>query len=400
MIPILYDKNETAFQTNGLCRLRDCISATVVEERNGLYELDIQYPLGGANYELIQVGRIIGVTHDESGDIEPFDIVSYSKPIDGVVTFHCTHISYRLSYYTVTGSSINSLSDAFNLFKSAEPSMPFSFNTDKDNTGYLACADGIPRSIRQMMGGIEGSILDAYGGEYSYNNWSVFLHSTRGKQRDFSIRYGVNLLDYNEEYDTQGTYMSCIPYWTNGEITVVGNKVNASASTVTDRDECIPLDLSDKFEDEPTTAQVEAAALSYMNANHTHLPGQTIHVEFARLQDVGFEELQSLYQCNLCDTIRVIFSDYNTSGQFKIVKTIWDVLQDKYESMELGDLSMSLSEALGISKYTEGQTNEFLSVIATDMFLNLPNYQTSSTTDKAIYDAVVSLGWDGDVLIP
>ena len=119
MIPILYDKNETAFASNGLARLRDCISALVVEERNGVYELEFQYPQDGANFDLIQIGRIVCVTHDDSGDIQPFDIVSYTKPIDGVVTFHAVHISYRQSYLTVTGSNIQSLADAFLAFKNA-----------------------------------------------------------------------------------------------------------------------------------------------------------------------------------------------------------------------------------------------------------------------------------------
>ena len=112
MIPILFEKTETAFNNNGLGRLRDCISCVVTEERNGIYECDFELPVTSSDYEDVQIGRIIGVTHDDTDDIQPFDIVSYSKPIDGVVTFHAVHISYRQSYMTVTGSNINSLSDA------------------------------------------------------------------------------------------------------------------------------------------------------------------------------------------------------------------------------------------------------------------------------------------------
>jgi phage-related protein len=349
MIPILYNKDEAAFSSNGLGRLRDCISCVVTEERNGIYECDFDYPVGGANYENVQIGNIIGVTHDESGDIQPFDIVSYSKPINGIVTFHCTHISYRQSYMTVTGSNINSLAAAFDLIETAQPSNPFVYRTNKDSTGYLGAGDGIPHSVRQILGGIQGSILDAYGGEYEWDKWKVTLHASRGQVRDFSIRYGVNMLDYNEDYDIQGTYSSCIPYWTDGTTTVVGNKVDSFGSTVTVRGECVPLDLSDKFETEPTQAQLESAAQTYMNSNTTFVPAQNIHVEFVRLQDMGYEELENLLQCNLCDTITVIFPGNNGSAQYKIVKTVWDVLRDRYESMELGDLSMSLAEALGVS---------------------------------------------------
>ena len=350
MIPILYEKTETAFVSNGLGRLRDCTECLVTEERNGVYEASFSYPTSGANFDLIQVGRIIGVTHDESGDIEPFDIVSYSKPIQGVVTFHCVHISYRLSYMTVTASSINSLSAAFTAFESAVPSMPFSFHTDKTSTGFVAGFDGLPHTVRSLMGGTEGSILDAYGGEYSFNNWQVYLHSARGQFRDFAVRYGVNMLDYNEDYDTQGTFSSCIPYWTDGTDKVIGDRVDSTGATITGHGECVPLNLSDKFENKPTKAQVEAEAAAYLSSNNPPVPKQTIKVNFARLQDMGYENLGNLMQCNLCDTIEVIFPDLNGQGTYKIVKTVYNVLLERYDSLELGKLSTTLAEALGVSQ--------------------------------------------------
>ncbi len=352
MIPILYDKTETAFLSNGLGRLHDCISCVVTEERNGIYECDFEYPVSGENYELIQLGRIIGVVTDDTGDFQPFDIVSFTKPINGIVTFHCVHISYRQSYLTVTGSNINSLSDAFTMLGTAEPSNPFTYWTDKTSSAYLAAADGKPKSVRQILGGVEGSILDTYGGEYEWDKFLVKLWASRGQVRDFSIRYGVNMTEYNEDTNNEGTYQSVIPYWTDGTTTIIGDKQTGSQTTVTGRDETVPLDLSDKFdtsESAPTKAQVEAMALSMLNSQNTALPTQNISVSFVRLQDLGYEGLGSLLQCKLCDTIGVVFPDYGQEGQFKIVKTTWDVLLDRYESMELGNLPTTLSEALGIS---------------------------------------------------
>lgn len=357
MIPILYEKDETLFESNGLGRLRDAISATVIEERNSIYELDFSYPTTGAHFDEIQVGRIVGVTHDESGNIQPFDIVSYTKPIDGVVTFHCTHISYRQSYMTAIGTNINSLTDAFSVLSNAEPSNPFGYQTDKNSTGYMSAGDGLPHSVRSMLGGMQGSILDTYGGEYEWDKWTVNLWNARGRARDFSIRYGVNMFDYNEEYDTQSTYSSCVPYWTDGTTTVVGNRTDSNGATITGRGECVPLDLSDRFETQPTQTELEQMALTYMNNNNTFLPSQNIHVEFVRLQDLGYEGFENLLECNLCDTINVIFPDYNGSAQYKIVKTVWDVLRDRYESMELGDLSVTLAEALGVSSEKEAKNN-------------------------------------------
>lgn len=355
MIPILYDKTETVFTSNGLGRLRDCISCVVTEERNGIYECDFEYPITGAHYDEIQVGRIIGVTHDESEGIQPFDIVSYTKPIDGIVTFHCTHVSYRLSYVTKVTYNVNSLAEAFAIFEAVMPDgYPFTFWTDKDSTGYLGCSDEIPKSIRSVLGGVQGSILDSYGGEYEWDKWTVKLWSARGQARDFTIRYGVNMLDYNEELSIEGTFSSCFPYWTDGTLVYTIGTVDSNGSTVTGRKESVPLDLSDKFESQPSESELRQAALAYMDGNNTFNPVQNIHVEFARLQDLGeFENYQSLLECNLCDTIDVIFPDYDVKRQYKIVKTTWDVLRDRYESMELGDLSVTLSEALGVTQGTE-----------------------------------------------
>lgn len=350
MIPILYEKDETFFESNGLGRLRDCISCVVTEERNSVYEAEFQYPVTGTNYDLIELGRVIGVTHDDTDDIEPFDIVSFTKPINGVVTFHCVHISYRQSYLTVTGSNINSLANAFALLGNAVPSNPFTYWTDITSSGYMAAADGTPRTVRQMLGGIEGSILDTYGGEYEWDKFSVKLWKNRGQERDFTVRYGVNMLTYDDEVDSQGTYSSCIPYYKSGDSVVVGNRVTSDNVTVSGRGECVPLDLTDKFESQPSTAQLEAMAASIMNSKNTSSPAQTIKVSFLRLQDMDeYSSFENLLQCRLCDTIKVVFSDYGTQGQFKIVKTVWNVLLDRYEEMELGTLSVTLSEALGIS---------------------------------------------------
>ena len=414
MIPILYEASETAFASNGLGRLRDCITCIVTEERNGIYECDFTYPMDGAHFAEIIPGRIVLVTHDDTGDTQPFDIVSYSKPIDGIVTFHATHISYRLSKTVVAGTNIQSLADAFTMFASAEPSMPFIFNTDKTSTGYMASADGTPRSVRQYLGGIEGSVLDAYGGEYEWDKFTVTLHQSRGVVRDWSIRYGVNMTNYQDDTDYQGAYTSCIPYWTGSDsdgapVIVTGNRVDSSGVSYNGRNECVPLDLTDKFETEPTSAQLETMAASIMSQRQPYLAGQTINVDFVRLQDMTeYEGYAPLLQCRLCDTLTVIFPDYTMQGQFKIVKTTWDVLEDRFTGMELGALSVSLAEALGITNALEKSTgiDQVVSQVqALDGRLDaVETWQTSpplfvAVNRSASIGTVAGGGWKTDLTI-
>lgn len=237
------------------------------------------------------------------------------------------------------------------MLKNSEPDNPFTYWTNKTSTGYMSSADGIPKTVRSFLGGVEGSILDAYGGEIEWDKWTVRLWGSRGEDRDFSIRYGVNMLNYDEDFDSSGTYSSCIPYWKNDSAIVIGDRQDCNGSTLTGRGECVPLDVSDKFENQPTKVQVEEMAASILATTQPFIPKQTIKVEFVRLQDSPeYAQYRNLLNCRLCDSINVIFPYYDTQAKFKIVKTVWDVLQNRYESMELGDLSTTLAEALGIKK--------------------------------------------------
>lgn len=418
MIPILYESTEQAFASNGLGRLNDMISARVVEERNGIYEIDFEYPVSGDHFNEITLGRIVAVTHDDTGDIQPFDIVSYSKPLDGVVTFHGVHVSYRQSQLTTSGTNINTLADAFTMLENASPSNPFTYQTDFTSNAYMASADGTPRTVRQFLGGIEGSILDTYGGEYTFDRFTVKLEKSRGVIRDWSIRYGVNLLDAQDEVDAQTTYTSCIPYWTgvdaNGDPVIIqGNKVDSGLVSVDGRDRCVPLDLTDKFETEPTTLQLESAALSQMTGQQVNTPAQTLKVDFVRLQDMPeFADIGKLLTCSLCDTINVILP--TGQGQFKIVRTVWDVLLDKYEEMELGTLSTTLAEALGISVGLNrssggggggGDNPTFTNVwINADLYIEThwDDYTGGTQTSGTDYDinhALDQLGWASEVIV-
>lgn len=366
MLPILYEKDEINFATNGLARLTDCVSCSCVEERNGIYEVDFEYPVDGEFFSLIQCGRIIGVTHDDTGDVQPFDIVSVSRPIDGVVSFHAVHISYRLSGIVCRANGITGADNAFRaLTETAVPSIGnFVLTEETGNTAsYVAAFDGIPRSVRQMLGGIEGSILDTFGGEYLFDKWNVTLKTSRGRKRDFAIRYGVNLASYNEDTDYLESYNSCVPYWKgndNGQETVVyGSVVETGEATYGGRTICAALDLSDKFEEKPSVSQLETLALTLMRTRQTWLPSQTIKVDFVRLQDFAeFAQYESLYDCSLCDSIDVVFPRYNMSGTYRIVRTVWNVLEGRYSEMELGALSTSLADALGISNSLGGGITE------------------------------------------
>ena len=163
MIPILYRPEERDFTSNGIGRLNDCISCTVTEERNGIYELEFKYPITGKWFDwLVKNGGCIGVFHDDKHDIQPFDVYSYSAPINGIVTFYAHHISYRLNDVLLEPFTVGSITSLMNSIPNhAVTNCPFTFWTDKLVSAQFTVK--YPSNCKAILAGKTGSILDVYG---------------------------------------------------------------------------------------------------------------------------------------------------------------------------------------------------------------------------------------------
>ena len=386
MIPILFDANAKTFTTNGLGRLSDCISCLVTEERNGIYEVEFDYPITGIHYDLIEVGKLIYVSHDEVGDKQPFVIYRRSAEINGLVTFNAHHVSYKLSNVIMPPVTASSISSAFSKFETeAMTENAFTFWTDKSSTGNFKIE--VPSSIRSVLAGEEGSILDVFGGgEYEFDNYTVKLYQHRGSDNGVTIRYGKNLIDLKQEIEVLDLYNSVIPYWQNEDDVVYGGIVKGDGGIeqesvwteennvqVTDEskvplsfkymtDKIVPLDLSEKFEDAPTVAQLEAAALSYLNSNTPWVPHVNIDIDFVALwQTEEYKDIAPLERVKLCDTVTVKYPALGVSATAKVISVTWDALKDKYSSIQLGDAQTSFADVI------QGETNKKIEKTATDL---------------------------------
>jgi len=357
MIPILYEKTETAFRSNGLGRLSDCIRCIATEERNGIYEVEFDYPVSGPMFNEIEEGRIIACTHDEQGDVQPFDIYGRSEPIDGIVTFYAHHISYRLNEITVAPFNAGSCAEALMKIKAYSVNdNPFTFLTDKSVTADFD--HKAPKNAKKMLVGSQGSILDIYGtGEYKYDKFEVDLYLHRGQDTNVSIRYGKNLVDYRNDFDVSDSYTAVVPYWL-GEVTEGEESVStlvmlpelfisSGHNVPSGREVVIPMDLSSDFQDPPTVAELRALATGRLRASDGWLPNQTVKVNFVQLwQTEEYKEYAPLQRLSLCDTCGVFVPMYGTSLRAKVIRVVYNVLLDRYDEMELGDKPTTFASVL------------------------------------------------------
>ena len=354
MKPILFAENTTTFTSNGIGRLSDALDCTVTEERNGQYELEMTYPMSGQHYGDIAIRKIVVVKPSANATLQAFRIYKMGKPINGKVTIYAQHITYDLSKnvcmpQTVTASGTACNTALQGLKNTAIESCSFSFWTDV--TTVASYKQTVPGSIRSRLGGVEGSILDQFGGEYEWDNLTVKLHRHRGTDRDITLRYGKNITDIEQEENIAETVTGVVPYWIDYEGTttvmlpervIYSSHASEYSSKLT-----VPLDLSSQWENPPTESALRAAATVYMNKSGMGIPKVSVKVSFINLADTEeYKDILPLENVNLCDTIKVQFVDLGIDTTAEIVETVYDVLAEKYKSVQVGSLRSTLASTI------------------------------------------------------
>lgn len=347
MTPVLFPANATTFATQGLGALSDAISCTVMEERNGEFELEMQYPQTGVHFADISDRCIITAIPSPWRTAQPFRIYRITKPMNGVCTIYARHITYDLGGIPVNVFSAQNVASALACLKSnSAAENPFGFWTDKTTTANFAVTT--PAKLRSRLGGNTGSILDVYGGEYEWDGMTVKLHNNRGTDRGVTIRYGKNLTDIEQDRNIANVRTGIYPYWTNSDgVLVVCDPPVVNAPGSYDFANIETVDFSQDFEEQPTPAQLKERAEQYISANNIGVPSVSISVSFVDLSQTDqYKGMALLEQCDLCDTVTVQFEELGVNATAKIVRIETDVLLGRYKTIEVGSLRTNITDTI------------------------------------------------------
>lgn len=340
-VELLASGDKTAarlFDNFGLGVLTDCITCEVTEERNGEYELFMQYPITGVHYNEIEHRAVILAKPNFADEPQAFRIYKVNALISGVAEIYAAHITYDLSGVPVSPFTATSAGAACaGLLSHALIQTPFSIGTTVSTIADFKV--DYPTSVRSLFGGKEGSLLDVYGGEWHYDNYTATLMSARGQNRGVVIRYGKNLVDLRQETNLENLYTGVLPYWKNettGEY-VEANIINIAGSFGYRR--ILVLDLSLEFEAKPTVAQVTARANTYITANNIGKPSVNITLDWAQVGELTD-------RVDLCDTVTVIFEKLGVEVTSKCISATWDVLAERYKELEIGDATANMASTI------------------------------------------------------
>lgn len=354
--PRLYPPTATAWDTNGLGALSDCISCVVEETLNGPFELEMQYRLNGLHYADITLRSLILAKPNPTARPQPFRVYKISRPINGVVTINAQHLSYDLSGIVIEPFNAPSLASALEGMKTNAVTVnPFEYETDKTVISDFVVS--YPSSARSLVAGQRGSLLDTYGGDLEFDRYQVKLWAHRGKDNGVTIRYGKNMTDVNQEEDGSGVYTGVYPYWYSEE----EGSADLGSSYVPvegefDFTRILLLDLTEEFENKPTAEELTQKAQEYISNHDPGVP--TISTTVSWYQSKDFVE-----NVNLGDVVGVYFSRLGISAKAKIVKTRYNALQNRYESVDIGSVRSSIAGTIvsmdqGVSSVTQYTVTE------------------------------------------
>lgn len=352
MKPRLLDTSKTLSQlvsdaSQGLGVLMDVTSCKVTEERNGAYIAEMDVSVDDPHFSDIVLNGVVALITKPRGTEQMFRIRKISKPMKGIVTVYLNHVTYDLAKTSVTPFTATGAALALSGIKShMTGGSAFTFRTNLTNT-TSTFKNEIPQSARALFGGQQGSMLDVFGGEYEWENLTVRLLAHRGSDNGVRIAYGKNLTDLRQDENIESMYTAVMPYVRmSGQDAILGD---LQTIIQTAEPKILNLDLTEEFDANttPTKAQINQKAQQYIQNNDLATPKVNLEVSFVNLADTQeYKDIVALEEVNLCDTVTIEFPKLGVDAKAKVIKTEFDVLAERYTSIEIGDAKSSLAKTV------------------------------------------------------
>lgn len=382
MIPILYKEDVVDFSNFGIGVLVDTISCLVTEERNGVYELTLKYPLNGPLYSEIKKERIIKAKPNDLSDPQAFRIYRITIPINGIITVYAQHISYDLVNIGVIPFSLTDVEPKVAIDTLLENTViphNFTFRTDYATKKNFEVKK--PQSVRACLGGTYGSLVNKWGGEFEWDNFTIIHHKGRGSNKGVVIEYGKNLTKLDHDSDISEIYTDILPYAviSNGdgteEVVTLSEQILPITTTLTNRKTLIK-DMTDSFDEDEkiTESSLKTKTEKYIKNNPLGVENPTITITFESLWKQP-EYSALLERVSLCDTVTVKHTQIGVSVKTKVIKTIYDTLLEKYTSITLGSARSNFIDQV---QNIESEIEEAKSEVG--RFPSLLNYAISNAT--------------------
>lgn len=425
MIPVLYESKETKFRTFGLGEIADAYEVRVTRERNGNYSLYIKYPLDGVFAPLFKEEMKIKSDAGRRTKWQTFEINRVLRNSKDNIEIFARHISMRTQDIAlkpfVNGASVGAES-ALEIWKeNLVGDDTFDVKSDILTLGSFNWEIDKVGNARGALGGVAGSILDVYGGEYEFDNRTIILHKQMGRKAPTVLEYGRNIVRVEEERLLDGNYTSIYPYVrytpqskpqeeASGK-PHVGEQEQPEEQLVTLPEFILDgqyldlyaqrriqmVDLSSHFNDdkgkkEPTVEEIRKLAQKYLKDNNVGAPKVSIEVDYIDLsQTLDYQDFRVMEEVELCDIVPLYYPKFGiTTESEKVVEIVYDVYTDSNHTIKLGTIGQSISKSLtgGVSERINALENnqKVITNNQKQFELNLPKYLNDLNGNRVWYE--------------
>lgn len=361
MIPRLYAAGTTVFSSEGLGALSDCIACEANTSVNGVPELYITYPTSGRHAAEIGERSVIISDRDRHISAQPYIVKTIDKSTPGIMEIYAVHAAVELldgiGLEPYTAASLATAISGISTH--ATDPLPVAITTSLVSSTEFN--HSVPSTVKRAMGGMEGSFLDTYGGEWDFVDLTASLDARVGADNGVVIRYGKNLVSLDMTVDWTNVYTAIYPYWVNPDTGAAKQMLSPvySLGTFT-YTKVLMLDLTEDFEDEPTDAQLLSAAQAYAAANSLTSPLISWDVVMKDLRAMPeYKAVALLEEVSLGDTVTIYFPDFDINASARIVSERYDVLRGQYSELVVGGVKASLASTIA------GQAAEVQSAVKT-----------------------------------
>ncbi len=396
--PVLYPKTEKTYVDFGLGEISDALSVEVIRERNGDYSLYMKYPHDGTFANSLQKEMQLKADAGPRTKWQTFDIVRINKKSAECIEVYAKHISFRLEGAVLKSEVSLRNADAGTALALWKDSLlsdtKFDVASDVTTTGSFAWEIDQVSNAREALGGVSGSILDVYGGEYEFDNQLIRLHKQMGRKAPIVLEYGRNIQEIEVDDDDSENYNSILPFakvsrqegeksidvlTTLPEFYIDGPFIGSYQRRIIKQ-----VDFSSKFDSEknkPTEDKLRSLAKNYVKSNNVGKPKTTIDVKYVDLAStLDYADMQVIEEVELCDILPLYYPQFGiTSANEKVIKTVYDVYNDEYISLTLGTIGQTLRSQL--SELTSGKI-EALENKQKQFETELPTYLTNASGNR------------------
>lgn len=409
MRPILFNKNEQSFDTYGLGEL-NVTKGTVTRERNGNYTLYAEIPVNDPMVSILEKEMKLKADAGLRTKNQTFEISRIVKDSSNIVKIYGQHISHKLEYMALRNATAfaGSAYSALGIWKGALiGDLRFDVWSDIQTTGKGVFDISKMENARQALGGVEGSILDIYGGEYEFDNMTVRLHKQLGRTAPTVLEYGRNILSAESDETIESSYTSVLPFATytpdkpEGDtsdsqpdpvtVTLPENYVDSKYKALYAHRRIKVVDFSSEFKsdsknkDIPTPEKLRKLATDYMERNAIGKPKINIKIEYADLaKTLDYADRGWIEEVELCDIVPVYYPQIGLTDETLEITTItYDFINERNESVEFGDIGTSVRATM--QSGLAGKVDD-IAKAQQDFENSLPDYLLNAQGNKVWYN--------------